>query len=296
MNFIIFSGLFGNNGIYPANSQFKASRPNLLLFSGWLGLDVSTMVDVLALTGILISFAGFVSRKFITFPVFAALWAIYYSLSEVMGPFENQADLLLLEAGLICIFLAPANSKQQSPSDRIGLLMIRWLLFRFVFSSGAVKLASHCPHWWRLDGLIRHMETMPLPTPLAWFSYYIPEHLLKLTMVYVYISELVVPWLFLAPQLALRKFAFYWHLFLQFHIIITGNYGYLNFLIVTLLFSLLNDSVFYSKRKPKMDKALMLVAFLAVCYIAWYLFGIGIQNQEFVFKMSKFMDLFLFWK
>lgn len=286
------AGLYGNNGIIPAVTQFKASptNPNLLRFAGSLSLDLSTAVDVLALIGAVLAFAGFVSRYLISMPLFAALWLLYYSLVDVMGPFAHQADDLLLEAGLICVFLAPANPRKQNPTDRLGLLMLRWLLFRFLFTSGAVKLASQCPHWWRLDGLERHLETMPLPTPLTWYSFsYIPPHLLKLTMAYVNVSELLVSFLFLAPPFGFRKLACYWHLFLQFNIIATGNYGHLNFLVVVLLFALLNDSTFSKRRRGQMgDWLLMLVTLAGVGYAMWFLFGIRMSSSgEFTFKLGE---------
>lgn len=251
-------------------------------------------MDLLALVGAVVAFAGFVSRYLISMPLFAVLWAIYYSLSDIMGPFQNQADTLLLEAGFLCIFMAPSNARKQQPTDRLGMLMLRWLLFRFLFTSGAVKLASQCPHWWRLDGLERHLETMPLPTQLTWYAYnYIPKDLLQLTMAYVNVSELLVTFLFLAPPFPFRKLAFYWHLFLQFHIIATGNYGHMNFLVVVLLFALINDSIF-TKSKPSAEKKsktgenlLMLVTLAGLGYATYYLFGVRLVNGSFTFKLSK---------
>jgi hypothetical protein len=93
---------------------------------------------------------------------------------------------------------------------RKNLKLIRFSESRFLFTSGAVKLASGCPTWWNLMGLSRHFETMPLPTPLSWYAHHLPESILKLTTVYVHLSELVIPWLFFAPARAARKFAFYW--------------------------------------------------------------------------------------
>lgn len=83
-----------------------------------------------------------------------------------------------------------------------------------------------------------------MPTHLAFYSYYIPDGYLKLTTVFVQVSELVGPWLFFAPVRSLRILAFYWQGFLQLCIIATGNFGFLNFLILAMLLSLLDDSHF----------------------------------------------------
>jgi hypothetical protein len=35
----------------------------------------------------------------------------------------------------------------------LGVWLSRWLLFRFMFMSGVVKLASGDPNWWNLSAL-----------------------------------------------------------------------------------------------------------------------------------------------
>lgn len=128
-------------------------------------------------------------------------------------------------------------------------MQISFTLYRFLFTSGAVKLASGCPHWWNLTAMKHHLLTLPLPTNLAFYSFYLSDGFLKLTTIYVQLSELLVPWFFFAPIRSLRIFAFYWLLFLQICIIATGNYGYLHFLIIAMLFSLLDDSHFKSREQ-----------------------------------------------
>lgn len=63
-------------------------------------------------------------------------------------------DVLLLEAGFLCIVVAPFwhNSRKPTPSDSVTFIAVRWLLFRLLFSSGVIKLTSGCPLWWSLDG------------------------------------------------------------------------------------------------------------------------------------------------
>ena len=67
-----------------------------------------------------------------------------------------QWDFLLLEAGFLAIFLKPAFTR---------VWLFRWLLFRLMFESGAVKLLSHDPTWRNLTALAVHYQTQPLPTP-----------------------------------------------------------------------------------------------------------------------------------
>lgn len=91
------------------------------------------------------------------------------------------------------------------------------------------------------------MLTLPLPTSLAFYSYYLADGWLKLTTIYVHLSEILITWFFFSPVRSMRIFAFYWLLFLQVTIIATGNYGYLNFIVIAMLFSLLDDSHFKSR-------------------------------------------------
>lgn len=237
-------------------------------------------------------FFRFVSQKFCIFPTFVVLWILYFSLVQVTQVFIHQSDLLLLETGFYCLMLTPFfTGGKKSLVDGIGLLMIRYLLFRFMFASGAVKLASGCPFWWDLTGLKQHFETLPLPTFLSWYSYYMPDAYLKLSTVFVYLSELVCPWLFFIPNRTVRKFAFYWQIFLQFHIIITGNYGFLNYLVTALLFSLLDsDDLSNNKGKQKKRDSLglvctgMVLAFIS--YICLKYFGLTFQNGEIHTKIQ----------
>jgi len=69
-------------------------------------------------------------------------------------------DVLLLEVGFLCIFVAPLwYAYRGNPSDYVTLWAVRWLLFRLLFSSGVVKFTAGCPVWWKLDGKIIFTES-----------------------------------------------------------------------------------------------------------------------------------------
>lgn len=157
-------------------------------------------------------------------PTFAALWSLYFSLIQIAQNFVNQSDYLLLEVGFIIMIIAPLNYRRASPTDKIGFVLLRWLLIRFLFESGEVKLASRCPYWWSFTAFSHHFETMPLPTPLSWYSHNLPNNWLKITNIFTNISELICSWFFFFPHRTVRRWAFYWQvkgvlifLFLKFH-------------------------------------------------------------------------------
>lgn len=71
---------------------------------------------------------------------------------------------MLLEVGFLTVLVAPLGFLQSSvrsgflsslphrPHDLISMWLVKWLLFRFMFASGVVKLTSMCPTWWGLTG------------------------------------------------------------------------------------------------------------------------------------------------
>lgn len=268
--YVQIPGLYGDNGVLPAKTQLDSkattltarihNKPTLLWLAPYVGLDTEYMMDVLALLGIFLAFTGFISQKFCTTPMFAGLWSLYYSLYQVGQTFMwFQWDILLLEAGFLSLLVAPLRYRaisRRKPvplncSDPIAFWLVRWLLFRLMFSSGVVKLTSGCPTWWGLSALSIHFESQCLPTALAWYVHHLPKWFLKLTTVGANVVELAFPFLFFFPVRSVRLLSFYVQIFLQICIILTGNYNFFNFLTITLCISLLDDDFFLRKKLQK---------------------------------------------
>ncbi|KAK9881471.1 hypothetical protein WA026_016355 [Henosepilachna vigintioctopunctata] len=263
--YIQIPGLYGDNGILPARSLLENSKhktlsakihyqPTLLWLAPYLGLDINYALDVLSLLGSFLAFTGFVSQKMCTLPLFAGLWSLYFSLYQVGQVFVAfNYDDLLLEVGFIALLVAPVlpgkRSPKGSPKDGIRLWLLKWLLFRYLVTSGLSKLISGCPRWWNLTALSYHFQSMPLPSPLSWYAHHIPDWILKLTQVYVNVAEIALPFLFFVPLRSVRITGFVFQIFLQICIVLTGNFNFSNLLIVTLLISLLDDQFFYGKKK-----------------------------------------------
>lgn len=252
-------GLYGDNGILPARLALKpvgktleekfASQPTLAWLAPTFGLDVQHMVELIALAGVLISFAALLVRPLRTAVTYATLWVLYMSLYQVGQTFTwFQWDSLLLEAGFLTVLVAPLRLLRWTlggaggPHVRITLWLVRWLLFRLMFASGVVKLTSMCPTWWQLTALDYHFESQCLPTPLAWYAHHLPNWTLKLGVVGTYVIEIVTPFLFFAPLRSLRLFGFCSQLLLQVMILLTGNYNFFNLLTIVLCVPLLDDN------------------------------------------------------
>ncbi len=178
----------------------------------------------------------------------ALAWAFYLSLSSVAQIFLNyQWDALLLEAGLLAIFLSPPARRlrftSSSPPSRTALLLLRWLLFRLMFSSGAVKLGSGDPMWRSLTALRVHYETQPLPTWIGWAFHQLPASFQTASCLFLFFVEVAVPFLVFAPRRA-KHVAFGFLVALQLLIAATGNYAFFNLLAIALCFLLIDDAAF----------------------------------------------------
>src|SRR6202041_2800824 len=105
-----------------------------------------------------------------------------------------------------------------------GVWLARWLLFRFMFMSGVVKLISGDPNWWNLSALSYHFLTQPLPT--GWYAAQLPASLLKAVTGAMFVVELVLPFLIFFPR-RLRFAAGFGILLLEGCILLNGNYNLL---------------------------------------------------------------------
>lgn len=127
--------------------------------SSFVKLHSYEMLEICALAGVFISFLVMLFASFRSVVTYFLLWFLYLSIIKVGSPFLFQGfvlflifdcfrDFLLLEAGFIAIMLANFNAKY-TVSDRLGMWLLRWLLFRIIFSSGIVCL-MYSPLWWDL--------------------------------------------------------------------------------------------------------------------------------------------------
>jgi hypothetical protein len=155
----------------------------------------------------------------------AVSWVLWVSICSVGQDFLSfQWDLLLVEAGFLAMFASDAL---------LIVWLFRLLIFRLMFMSGVVKLASGDATWRNLTALQYHYETQPLPTPLAWLMHQLPGALQRGSTAMVFIVEFAVPFLFFAPR-RLRVAGAWVTIGLQVLILLTGNYAYFNWLTIAL--------------------------------------------------------------
>jgi predicted DCC family thiol-disulfide oxidoreductase YuxK len=162
------------------------------------------------------------------------LHVLYLSLLYAGQSFMTyQWDVYLLETGFLALILAFATVP--------GIWLLRWLLFRFIFMSGVVKLLSGDPNWRDLSALTYHFLTQPLPTPLAWYAAQLPSSMLRFATGSMLVIELVLPFLIFCPR-RLRFGAAFGILLLQSCILATGNYNWFNLQTMLLCLVLFDDA------------------------------------------------------
>jgi predicted DCC family thiol-disulfide oxidoreductase YuxK len=231
-------GLVGEAGIAPVGRYLDAARQGWGVAAYWrmptlLWLNSSDAVLVAGtLVGLILGFLVVIGLW--VRPALVGLFVLYLSYVYAGQVFTSyQWDLLLLEAGFLAIFL--------TASSRIVVWLYRWLIFRFMFLSGAVKLLSGNPTWQDLTALKYHFWTQPLPTPLAWYAAQLPEWVLAAATAVTLIIELVIVFLIFLPR-RLRASAAWCILLFQLAIMLTGNYGFFNLLTMALCVFLFDDA------------------------------------------------------
>lgn len=244
-------GLMGQNGILPAADFLKAVQAQvpgaerywLLPTLCWYDCS-DAVLRFLCGGGAVLSLLLFLGLA--PSPILFVLWAFYLSLSLVGRDFLSfQWDTLLLETGFLAIFLAPPRwlpgMSKETPPQKTALWLMRWLLFRLMLESGAVKLLSGDPAWRGLTALNFHYETQPLPIWVAWYAHQLPEWFQKASVAIMFVIELGAPFLIWLPRRP-KILAFIALVFFQMLIALTGNYCFFNLLTAALCIFLLDDS------------------------------------------------------
>lgn len=231
-------GLIGSHGILPVTELIEVGQSQLGIERYWLlpmlfWLNASdTAIQAVYWSGVGVSLL----LIFNVLPRVSLLllYMLYLSLIYASQVFMSfQWDLFLIEAGVLSIVLLS--------STYVGILLLRWLLFRFVFVGGVVKIMSGDPTWRDFSALSYYFFTEPLPTPLAWYANQLPQGLLRAGTAAALAIELLVPFFIFFPR-RLRFIAAYVILLMQFIILITGNYNFFNILTMALCLVLFDDA------------------------------------------------------
>jgi uncharacterized protein YjeT (DUF2065 family) len=248
-------GLIGSRGLLPASEYllqvaqyFPGMRhfwfaPTLL----WLSSS-DHMLMLLCWAGLLASIA----LIFNCWPRAAliACFICFLSFVSAAQDFSGyQSDGMLLEAGLISIFFAPPGLRPGLGANhaplRASWFLLLWEWFRIYFESGVVKLASGDYSWRHLTAMDDYYQNGPLPTWIGWYVQHLPHKFHAFSTLLTFVMELGVVFMMFLPR-PFRIICFFLVTPFQVTIILTGNYTFLNYLVLSLGFLLLDDGIIRS--------------------------------------------------
>jgi hypothetical protein len=233
--------LVGAHGLLPAGELL--APPHTLLDTPtvfWLDHRDGTLVGA-AIAGAVFSL-GLV-LNFAPRWCLLVLWALYLSFVTVGQTFLSfQWDNLLLEAGLLALFITPRGLRPRDPPPPhpLAVFLLLWLLFRLHVESGLAKLLLGDPTWRDLTAMEAYYETAPLPTWIGWWAHQMPVSAHRATALATYVVELGLPLLLWGPRVA-RAVAVAGMLAFQVGVALTANYGFFNYLTAALLLLALDD-------------------------------------------------------
>lgn len=242
-------GLIGPLGIEPATTYLIAAAqyyrgsafwhvPSLL----WANSS-STAVMAVTWIGIAASMLAFIN----IWPRLSLLicFACFLSFVSAAGDFSSyQSDGMLLEAGFISLFFAPPGMLPGlgavHPPSRASLWLLRWEWFRIYFESGIVKELSGDPQWRNFTAMDEYYQNSPLPTWIGWYVQHFPHWFHATTVVLTLVMEFVLVFMLFFP----RRIRFVCFLIVtpwEIVVVLTGNYAFLNYIVLSLGFLLLDD-------------------------------------------------------
>lgn len=234
--------LFGQSGIYPIQSVVRyfldASNPIETLFLKlpsilwWFNSD--GVLQGMVIVGLISAVLCVCLHSFRRFGL-VLCWFIYLSVVVLGHPFMSfQWDVLLLEMGVLAFWMS------WFPNSRGIRFLLRWVLFRVLFGSGMVKLMSQDQSWQSFSALQYHFWTQPLPHLGSFFAHQLSSGIHRILLFGMFLIELVVPF-FIFFTSRFRQIAFFSINGLMIAIMMTGNYGFFNILVMVNSIVLLND-------------------------------------------------------
>jgi lipase maturation factor 1 len=255
-------GLMGPQGIEPAGNYLRAAAqyyestrlwhaPTLF----WISSSSAAMMTVtwLGLAASLIAFCNVWPRM----SLFVCL-ICFLSFVSAAGDFSSyQSDGMLLEAGFLSLFFAPAGLLPGFAADRPPSLISQWLLrwewFRIYFESGLVKELSGDAQWRNFTAMDEYYQNGPLPTWIGWYVQHMPHWFHAASVAGTLLMEFVIVLMLFFPR-RVRLICFLIVTPWEIGVILTANYAFLNYIVLSLGFLLLDDvylaRVFTARFRP----------------------------------------------
>jgi lipase maturation factor 1 len=242
-------GLIGPDGVLPASRYLEVvsrSMPGLRFWFAptllWLSSG-NAMLMALCWIGLVASITALLNLwpRLSFFICFLCYLSFVAAASDFSG---YQSDGMLLEAGFLALFFSPRGLLPgwgaHSLPSRASLFLLQWEWFRIYFESGMVKLLSGDPQWRHLTAMDEYYQNGPLPTWIGWYVQHLPHWFHIGTAAATLGLELGLVFLFFFPR-RLRILLFLIVTPWEMGVILTANYTFLNYLVLSLGILLLDD-------------------------------------------------------
>lgn len=244
-------GLIGEYGILPAGAYFRLAHQQLGA-SAYLKLPSVCWVASSDLSLHLLCAAGTILSGLLIAGIWprvllVLLWAVYLSLSVAGQAFLGfQWDTLYLEMLACSVLYAPPGLFWRRSQMHQPMPLAKWLLwglaFKLMFLSGVTKLLSGDVSWHDGTALQYHYYTQPIPNWVSWYASQWPLLVHQLSLVGMFVVELVLPFLVFAGGKGRAIFGLA-TILLMVLIETTGNFGFFNLQTIVLCIPLLNDDL-----------------------------------------------------
>ena len=132
--------------------------------------------------------------------------------------------------------------------------LLQWEWFRIYFESGMVKLVSGDLQWRNFTAMDEYYQNGPLPTWIGWYVEHLPHWFHAATVGGTLALELGLVFMMFFPR-RVRLILFFIVTPWEIGVILTANYAFLNYLVLSLGFLLLDDKVSASIRAGALPPA-----------------------------------------
>jgi len=120
------------------------------------------------------------------------------------------------------------------------LWLLQWEWFRIYFESGMVKLLSGDEQWRNMTAMDEYYQNGPLPTWIGWYAEHLPHWFHAASALGTLVLELGIVLMLFFPR-KVRLICFLIVTPWEIGVILTANYTFLNYLVLSLGFLLLDD-------------------------------------------------------
>jgi len=309
----------GRNGAFPAWRRLAKIRRDFPLWRRWVHFPTLLWLSDSDLMLRALTWVGLAASALVVYGGPLSPWALlvcyvcYLSLDLMVGLIYPW-DSLLFEAAVLSLFLpatAPLPELQAVVAPAPALAWAhRLLLFRLMFGFGKQKFLGSTNK--DLSYLKGFLIGQPLPSPGGWYGQKLPVALLQVSVLFMFLVEIPVPFLGLVPGIPSIICAVTTAM-LMIGIQVTGNFGYFSIATIVLCIPLFDNvtptqldlSALFAPGAPVITNAFVLVHTLCACLAfpfnswfgqCWHLWAIWFRLPRLLQLPFDFLRLLHPWR